>query len=58
MVFALYQLTIRLRDYLSSKFNFSFKKAVEKGAGLPVNDEDLLGILNEFINFFKKGLQA
>jgi AcrR family transcriptional regulator len=58
MVFALYQLTVALRDYLSSKYSFSFKKAVEKGAGSPVREAELKVVLDEFIDFFKQGLQA
>jgi AcrR family transcriptional regulator len=57
MVFALYQLTVALRDYFSSKFNFSLKHAVEKGLGSPVGDEELKAVLDEFIDFFKQGLQ-
>ncbi len=58
MVFALYQLTISLRDYLSIKFNFSFKEAVKKGTGSPVSDEELMSVLDDFISFFRQGLQS
>ena len=58
VVFALYQLTVALRDYLSQKFNFSFKKAVEVGRGSPVRDDDLAEVLEEFIDFFREGLEA
>ena len=58
LVFALYHLTISLRDYLSQQFNFSFKDAVRKGTGPPINEKQLLSVLDEFIFFFKKGLSA
>ncbi len=56
IVFALYHLTISLRDYLSDKFNFSFKEAVKKGSGSPVSDEDLMKVIEEFILFFRQGI--
>jgi len=57
MVFALYHLTISLRDYLSDKFNFSFKDAVKKGAGSPISDEEIMEVIEEFTLFFKQGIE-
>lgn len=56
LVFALYHLTVDLRDYLSKKFNFSFKEAVRKGMGTPVTDEELMAVLDEFIVIFREGI--
>lgn len=58
MVFALYQLTVGLRDYLSKRFNFSFKEAVKRGKGSPVSDENLLEVIDELMNFFRNGLET
>lgn len=57
-VFALYQLTISLRDYLSERFDFSFVKAVRQGGGSPVGDEELLAVLGEFVEVLRRGLAA
>ena len=55
-VFALYQLTVSLRDFLSTKFGFSFKDAVRKGAGSPVDDVELNEVLDGLVAFFRSGI--
>jgi AcrR family transcriptional regulator len=55
-VFALYQLTVSLRDYLSERFAFSFEDAVRRGGGSPVPDDDLMGVLDEFVDLLRRGL--
>jgi AcrR family transcriptional regulator len=56
IVFALYNLTVGLRDFLTNKFKFSFKEAVKKGVGLPVSDKELMSVLEEFISIFEEGI--
>jgi AcrR family transcriptional regulator len=56
IVFALYNLTVGLRDFLTNKFKFSFKEAVKKGVGLPVSDKELMSVLEEFIFIFEEGI--
>ncbi len=55
-VYALYQLTVSLRDFLSTKFAFSFKDAVRKGAGSPIDDAALNEVLDAFVAFFRSGI--
>ena len=55
-VFALYQLTVSLRDFLSAKFGFSFKDAVREGVGSPVDDDALNEVLDGFVELFRSGL--
>jgi len=55
-VFALYQLTVSLRDFLSTKFRFSFKDAVRKGAGSPIDDAALNEVLDGLVAFFRSGI--
>jgi AcrR family transcriptional regulator len=55
-VYALYQLTIALRDFLSDRFGFSFKDAVRAGAGLPIRDEELGDVLDELVGVLRHGL--
>ena len=55
-VFALYQLTISLRDYLSERFRFSFKGAVQAGAGPPISDEALREVIAELARLLRQGL--
>lgn len=55
-VFALYQLTVSLRDFLSTRFGFSFKDAVRKGAGSPIDDAALNEVLDCLIAFFRSGI--
>jgi AcrR family transcriptional regulator len=55
-VFALYQLTISLRDYLSERFAFSFEDAVRRGGGSPVSDDDLMAVLDVFVDLLRRGL--
>jgi TetR/AcrR family transcriptional regulator len=57
-VFALYQLTISLRDYLSERFSFSFVDAVRRGGGSPVPDDDLMAVLGAFVDLLHRGLAA
>ncbi|TVR57752.1 MAG: TetR/AcrR family transcriptional regulator [Spirochaetaceae bacterium] len=56
VVFALYQLTISLRDFLSTKFAFSFKDAVRKGKGSPISDAALNEVIDRLIEFFRSGI--
>jgi AcrR family transcriptional regulator len=55
-VFALYQITISLRDYLSEHFAFSFEDAVRRGGGSPVSDDDLMAVLDAFVDLLRRGL--
>jgi AcrR family transcriptional regulator len=55
-VFALYQLTISLRDDLSERFAFSFEDAVRRGGGSPVSDDDLMAVLDAFVDLLRRGL--
>ena len=55
-VFALYQLTISLRDYLSERFGFSFKGAVQAGAGSPISDQALREVIAERARLLRQGL--
>jgi TetR/AcrR family transcriptional regulator len=57
-VFALYQLTISLRDFLSERFDFSFADAVRRGGGSPVPDADLMAVLDEFVDLLRRGLAS
>ena len=57
VVYALYQLTVALRDYLSARFGFSFKDAVRAGAGLPIADEELGGVLDDMLGILRRGLE-
>jgi AcrR family transcriptional regulator len=57
-VFALYQLTISLRDYLSERFAFSFEDAVRRGGGSPVPDDVLMAVLAEFVGLLRRGLAS
>ena len=55
-VFALYQLTVSLRDFLSARFGFSFKDAVRKGAGSPIDEAALNEVLDGLVAFFRSGI--
>ena len=55
-VFALYQLTVSLRDFLSQRFGFSFKRAVQAGAGPPISDEALRQVIAELARLLRQGL--
>jgi AcrR family transcriptional regulator len=55
-VFALYQLTVSLRDYLSERFAFSFEDAVRRGGGSPVSDDDLMAVLDTLVDLLRRGL--
>ncbi len=55
-VYALYQLTVALRDFLSARFGFSFEDAVHAGAGLPIRDEELSAVLDELVGVLRHGL--
>ena len=55
-VFALYQLSVSLRDYLSERFAFSFADAVRRGGGSPVPDDDLLAVLGALVDVLEHGL--
>jgi hypothetical protein len=55
-VYALYQLTVALRDFLGARFGFSFEDAVHAGAGLPIRDEELGAVLDELIGVLRHGL--
>jgi AcrR family transcriptional regulator len=57
-VFALYQLTVALRDFLTERFAFSFEDAVRRGGGSPVPDDALMAILDEFVDVLRRGLAA
>jgi AcrR family transcriptional regulator len=57
-VFALYHLTISLRDFLSERFAFSFEDAVRRGGGSPVPDPDLMAVLDELVDLLRRGLTA
>jgi AcrR family transcriptional regulator len=56
--YALYQLTVALRDYLSARFSFSFKDAVRNGSGSPIPENDLLAVLEDMMEIFKRGIDA
>ncbi len=55
-VYVLYQLTVALRDFIVSRFGFSFKDAVRAGAGLPIRDEELGDVLDELVGVVRDGL--
>jgi AcrR family transcriptional regulator len=55
-VYALYQLTVALRDFLSARFGFSFEDAVHAGAGTPIRDEELSAVLDELVGVLRHGL--
>ncbi len=55
-VFALYQLSVSLRDYLSERFAFSFVDAVRHGSGSPVPDDDIMAVLDELVELLRRGL--
>jgi AcrR family transcriptional regulator len=55
-VYALYQLTVALRDFLGARFGFSFADAVHAGTGLPIRDEELAAVLDELIGVLRHGL--
>lgn len=55
-VYALYQLTVALRDFLGARFGFSFEDAVRAGAGLPIRDEELGAVLDELVGVLRHGL--
>ena len=55
-VFALYQLSVALRDELSARFGFSFVDAVRRGGGSPVPDEDLMAVLDALVDLLRRGL--
>ena len=55
-VFALYQLTVSLRDHLSERFSFSFVEAVRRGSGSPLPDDDLMAVLDAFVDVLRQGM--
>lgn len=55
-VFALYQLTVSLRDFLAARFSFSFGDAVRKGAGSPIDDAALNEALDGLVTFLRSGI--
>ena len=55
-VFALYQLSVSLRDHLTERFSFSFKDAVRRGGGSPVPDDDLMAVLDDLVDLLRRGL--
>lgn len=57
-VYALYQLTVALRDELSERLGFSFADAVRRGAGSPVPDDELLAVLDALFDLLRRGLAA
>lgn len=57
-VFALYQLSVSLRDYLTERFAFSFADAVRRGRGSPVPDDALLAVLDELVGLLRRGLAS
>jgi AcrR family transcriptional regulator len=57
-VFALYHLTVSLRDYLSERFDFSFRAAVYEGSGPPIDEQDLRSVIAELVAVLRRGLQA
>ena len=57
-VFALYQLSVSLRDYLTERFSFSFVDAVRRGGGSPVPHDDLMAVLDELVDHLRRGMAA
>lgn len=57
-VYALYQVTVALRDELSERFGFSFADAVRRGAGSPVPDDELMAVLDALVDLLRRGLAA
>jgi hypothetical protein len=55
-VFAVYQLSVSLRDFLSERFGFSFKEAVRRGGGSPVPDDELWSVLDELVELLRRGM--
>ncbi|TVR88904.1 MAG: TetR/AcrR family transcriptional regulator [Trueperaceae bacterium] len=55
-VFALYQLSVSLRDYMSERFDFSFADAVRHGGGSPVPEDDLMAVLDAFVDVLERGM--
>ena len=56
VVFALYQLTVSLRDFLGERFGFSFKDAVRQGSGSPIDDAALHAVLDQMADLLRQGL--
>jgi AcrR family transcriptional regulator len=54
--YALYQVTVALRDYLSARFGFSFRDAVHNATGSPIPEQELLAVLDEMMNLFRRGI--
>ena len=54
--FALYQLTVSLRDYLAYRFGFSFEDAVRRGSANEIDKEDLLSTLEALTELFVRGI--
>ena len=57
-VFAVYQLSVAMRDFLSERFGFSFKDAVRRGGGSPVPGDELLAALDEVAELLRRGMGA
>ena len=57
-VFALYHLTVSLRDYLTDRFGFSFRDAVRQGLGSPISEHELRSVIAELVALLRGGLEA
>lgn len=55
-VFALYQLSVALRDELSARFDVSFADAVRRGGGSPVHDDQLMAMLDALVDLLRRGM--
>lgn len=58
IAFILSYLSVDIGEYITKKFNFSYLDAIREGKGkLPITPDDLTGVLDDLVSFFRTGLQ-
>jgi AcrR family transcriptional regulator len=55
--YAVYHVTLALREYLSATFSFNFKDAVRDALGSPVPEPELLAVIEDMMKLFSGGMR-
>jgi hypothetical protein len=58
IAFIISYLSVDIGEYITKKFNFSYLDVIKHGEGkLPISEEELSGVIDNLISFYKTGLQ-
>jgi AcrR family transcriptional regulator len=59
IAFIISYLSVDIGEYITKKFKFSYMDAIKQGkGGLPVSSEELGGVLDDLVSFYKTGLMT